>query len=612
MKCKDNLSYCITVFSLPRYFIFISFICLTYTAFSQLNLNFNSGSLMEQNWEGNTDHFIINEVGELQLNAPEAGNSTIFTPYRLPPDSLQVDIFFKLKFAPSSDNFSKIYLFLDRPTENMANGYYLQLGESGSNDAIKIFKLTNGQATLFAAAKLGAIQKDPAIARIQFKIYTDGFWIMMTDYTGNKLYDEDIEFLDSDFSLQQDQYFGIYCQYTATRVDKFFFDDISIQTIVKDIVPPDLVSVEVLDKRTVQLTFSEALESQTASNVLHYTVDQGLGQPQSITFSNSKPNVVILNFVNEIRSGIEYRLSVEGVRDKNGNTTNGVASFTFIALPELGDIIISEVLTDPNIGGEDFIELYNNSNKTLQLKGLIIRNGQKTDKKQLESPFVLLPDHYVAISKNVSFLKETYKPMADAQYIENNLPAFNVSSAQIVISTSIENGELVLDSFDYNDTYHFSLLDETKGVSLEKIDLKGSTNDINNWHSGTESTNFATPGYKNSNNILSPNNATSILIPDKKQFSPDGDGDDDFLLLQYSVEKPGFLAQILIYNADGYLIRNLANNYLLGTEGSIKWDGVNDEGVVEKIGMYIVYCKIFHPDGDVRENKNVVVIGHKF
>ena len=182
----------------------------------------------------------------------------------------------------------------------------------------------------------------------------------------------------------------------------------------------------------------------------------------------------------------------------------------------------------------------------------------------------------------------------------------NVSKITEIITK--DNKEIVLDSFDYSQKFHFSLIDETKGVSLERINLNLGTNNKNNWHSASQSVRFATPGYKNSNDAtVIP--ATEIVInTDKKIFSPDGDGYDDFVLLQYNVKKPGFLATIKIYDAEGFPILDLTNNYLLSLEGAIKWDGVDKEGKRSKLGMYIIVSKLFHPDGDIFESKNVVVV----
>ena len=104
-------------------------------------------------------------------------------------------------------------------------------------------------------------------------------------------------------------------------------------------------------------------------------------------------------------------------------------------------------------------------------------------------------------------------------------------------------------------------------------------------------------------------NATVGLTADKKVISPNGDGTDDFLLLNYKLEKSGYLATIKIFDTEGFPILNLEDNTLLGSEGSIKWDGVDGEGNIIRMGMYIIATRLFHPDGDIKEFKNVVVVG---
>ncbi len=163
-----------------------------------------------------------------------------------------------------------------------------------------------------------------------------------------------------------------------------------------------------------------------------------------------------------------------------------------------------------------------------------------------------------------------------------------------------------------NENMHFTLIDDTKGVSLERINLKGPTNDKNNWHSASSQSKFGTPGYKNSNTVVLNSAIDESLKPDKKIFTPNGDNIDDFVLLQYQLDKPGYLATIKIFDSEGFPVADLTNNFLLGTEGSIKWDGIDAEGSVVKIGMYIVYAKLLHTDGHVLESKHVVVAAQNY
>jgi Lamin Tail Domain len=614
MKRKDILSFNTKGLSVRRYFcislIFISIIDVS----AQLKLDFNSGNFTDVKWEGNISHFKINTEGQLQLNATAAGESQIFTKYKIPPDSIQVDLYFKLQFAPSNDNFGKIYIFTDNTNESLANGYYLRLGENGSNDAIQVWKLENGVPSLMGSGRMGGISADPADARIQCKIYRDGLWLMATDYTGKVLYEDDLEFSDPAFVLQDSMYFGLYCKYSSTRADKFFYDDIQIKTIEKDTIAPGVVAATVIDATTIKITFTEGVEEFSAKNTGAYMTDNGLGNPESVQFTATSPNDVILKYnTKKIESGIFYTLTIDGVGDRSNNKKKSVVPFVLTIKPQKGDLVISEVLSDPYSGGDDFIELYNISDKFLKLDSLILKNAEKNESRSILTDFVLFPKEYVAISRNTEFLKTTYKTPTGANFISATLPSFNVDAANFSIISVIDKQLSTIDSFDYDETYHFQLIDETKGVGLERINMSAPTNDKNNWHSAAAQVNYGTPGYRNSN-FSDPENFPDEfgVVPDKKTFTPDGDNVDDFILLNYNMEKPGYLATVRIFDAEGFPIVDLANNFLLGTGGSIKWDGVDGEGNAIRMGIYIIMTRLFHPDGNVINYRHAVVVANKF
>ncbi|MBK8668421.1 MAG: lamin tail domain-containing protein [Saprospiraceae bacterium] len=615
MKCKDILSYNKLTLSLLRYFMLYGLIGVSTDISAQINLDFDNGNINQVKWEGNINNFIINTEGQLQLNAAVAGESTIFTKFKVPKDSIQLDLYFKLQFAPSNDNFGKIYLFTDNKDETKANGYYLRLGENGSNDAIQVWKLTQGIGSLMASGKMGGISAEPADARIRCKIYRNGLWLVTTDYTGKTLYEDDIEFSDPAFSLPDATYFGIYCKYSASRIDKFFYDDIIYKTIERDTVPPLVLKAEVVNDSNLRLSFSESLDEVSVKNTAAYVADNGLGSPDLISYSTATPNEVTLTYTGgKIKSGKNYTLTINGVKDRSNNQKKQTISFVYAIKPVKGDLIITEVLTDPYSGGEDFIELYNASDKFIKLDSLILKNTQKNESKTLLTSDVLYPGRYVALSKNIDFLKTTYKTPDTANFIIATLPSLNVDGANITIISTSGNQPITIDSFDYSEKYHFQLIDETKGVSLEKISLKAPSNDANFWHSSSSLVLYATPGYKNSN-LIKDNTATGSskgLIPDKKVFTPNGDSIDDFVLLKYELAKPGYLATVRIYDAEGFAVADLANNLLLGTEGALKWDGIDGEGNIMRMGIYIVYSRLFHPDGDVIDSKQVVVVAQKF
>ncbi len=615
-KCKDTISMNTNGFLEIRYFLVVAILFFTNQGFCQLKLDFESPFPGTTKWEGNVSNFKINIEGQLQLNATAAGESAIFTKYKIPPDSIQLDLYFKLQFAPSNDNFSKIYLFTDRPTEVGANGYYLRMGENGNNDAIQLWKLTNGNPALLGAGRMSAISGDPADARIRLKIYRNGLWLMESDYEGKTLFEDDLEILDPAFALPDSMFFGIYCKYTASRADKFFYDDIQIKTIEKDITPPDLNKAEVINENTMLLTFSEPLDEPSAILRSNYNINNSINNPDQIIYSRFIPHQVTLVFnTKKIMSGVYYTVTVNGVKDRSNNSKLMSLPFVYAVTPAKDDIVITEVLADPYSGGEDFVEIFNKSTKFLKLDSIILRNAQKSENRAIRTDFVLLPFSYVAISANIQFLRSTYTPPDSASLISATIPSLNIESGNISIIAQLPSGTLItLDSFDYNQKMHFSLIDDTKGVSLERINNYTNTNNTNNWHSASTLSKYATPGYRNSN-FSGQTNVTIAgmgITPDKKVFTPNGDGTDDFILLNYKTDKPGYLATIRLFDSEGFAIADLASNYLLGSEGSIKWDGVDAEGRIVRLGMYIIQTKIFHPDGDVKMFKSVVVAADNF
>ncbi|HMP29831.1 MAG TPA: hypothetical protein PKD85_09530 [Saprospiraceae bacterium] len=107
--------------------------------------DFDDGDLTKNpTWIGNIDHFMTDAEGVLRLNSPLTGKSFIYTSYTA-PDSLRLSLQLGLEFSPSASNLLRVYIFIDNPDITKANGYYLNFGENGSDDAIRLYKLINLQ-----------------------------------------------------------------------------------------------------------------------------------------------------------------------------------------------------------------------------------------------------------------------------------------------------------------------------------------------------------------------------------------------------------------------------------------------------------------------------------
>ena len=100
-----------------------------------------------------------------------------------------------------------------------------------------------------------------------------------------------------------------------------------------------------------------------------------------------------------------------------------------------------------------------------------------------------------------------------------------------------------------------------------------------------------------------------VVVP--LSFSPDIDGFDDVVNISYNFPSPGYVANVIVYDAKGRLVRNLVQNKLLGLSGTFSWDGVTEDAEKARIGIYIVFVEAFDLDGNVQSfKKTVVLAGH--
>jgi hypothetical protein len=194
-----------------------------------------------------------------------------------------------------------------------------------------------------------------------------------------------------------------------------------------------------------------------------------------------------------------------------------------------------------------------------------------------------------------------------AVFVPSSLPSFPDDEGDVIL---LNFQGAVVDEVKYKDDWQFALLDNPDGVSLERIDPDGASQNADNWHSAASTAGYGTPTYKNSQyKLLRSISATVEVAP--KVFSPDNDGRDDIATIQYKTIEPGYIANITIYDANGRPVRNLVRNGTLGLQGYWTWDGLDDKRLKLPVGTYILFTEIFNLNGKKEIFKNVVVLARK-
>jgi len=187
------------------------------------------------------------------------------------------------------------------------------------------------------------------------------------------------------------------------------------------------------------------------------------------------------------------------------------------------------------------------------------------------------------------------------------MPSMPDDEGSVAIASA--TGEMI-DYFMYEDSFHSSFLKDDEGVSLERISAIEKTNDRGNWASASSTAGFATPGKVNSSSrTLDAINEGEIVI-DPPVFSPSS-GFNDFSQIQYHFDTPGFIANVRIFDYHGRIIKTLANNALLGSTGSFRWDGDLEDGTKARAGYYLVLFEVFDNLGTLKSFRKRVVIASR-
>lgn len=384
-----------------------------------------------------------------------------------------------------------------------------------------------------------------------------------------------------------------------------------------DAQSPDAIRAYPTAANTVTVYFSEALTPSLSNNPASYSIDNGINIVAATTLEPFF-NTVELTLDAPLQPSVTYTVTIANTfSDCVGNTISQMNTVR-VALPQLAttnDVIINEVLFNPVTGGSDFVELYNRSSKPIDVQTFIFANadasGNISQTKTVGTPYILFPQEFVVVTPSVINTKQQYNVSQSYKFIQNDLPTYDDASGTVWIYSTASGAAVDMDKFIYNKSYHHPLLTSEEGVSLERISYEGGTNDPNNWHSAASNVQYGTPTYVNSSYM---GNATAsdaaINLPTDK-LSPDNDGFQDFLLINYNVDKLGYVARVTIYDASGRVIRNLTDAELFALEGSLQWDGTDNDGKKAFTGIYVIYIELVNPDGTIKSFKKTCVVASK-
>ena len=171
------------------------------------------------------------------------------------------------------------------------------------------------------------------------------------------------------------------------------------------------------------------------------------------------------------------------------DTLNNIAftSLQKVVINELrNDLVINEIMYAPATGEPEWIELFNRSSKSIDLKNYKIADSNDTLTVNVNS-IVVNPSEYIVFTRDSSIL-QYYN--VSSKIIKATFPTLNNDFDKVVILDSLNRA---IDSLRYQSNWGGA----SGGKSLERISTEISSTDSSNWKTNN-STAKATPGKKNS------------------------------------------------------------------------------------------------------------------
>ncbi len=376
------------------------------------------------------------------------------------------------------------------------------------------------------------------------------------------------------------------------------------------------------------VAFSEFISIKSDTRFIAYGAEV-----DNFQFDSTQANTILLLTSQSKQKADESNFEAINLYDVKGNKTASITQQ--IAQPlEQGTIVINEILYDPLADADDnlpdqteYIELYNPQDYAISLEGLVLtdapdEDGEVSIIEPVSSNYKWIPPGGFMLMYSEDKVS-TFEDSRIASYfeLERQSDQFTIRVDRSSLSLSATNDAIyiadstgaVIDSVAYDESWQNPNRASTKGVALEKIDPLGPSNEPSNWSSSTDSRG-GTPGSQNSiyQSPNAPEGSTGITFS-SNPFSPDDDGFEDNLFINYELDQADYLLRVRIFDRYGRKVRTLTDGKAAGFSGSLIWDGLTDDRNRNRVGIYIILFEAYNSaSGKKKTFKETVVLAKMF
>ena len=308
---------------------------------------------------------------------------------------------------------------------------------------------------------------------------------------------------------------------------------------VTDAEPPELASASAPTATTVDVVFNESVERESAEEVTNYSINNGIGPPVSASQDSVNLSLVHLT-VSTLTSGVTYTLLVTGIRDLTGNTMEeDSVDFVLVRSPEAGDIVITEIMSDPdgiNDSNGEWFEVYNPTELPIDMNGWRV-SDDGSNAFTISGSFVVPAGNFAVFTVNTDSATNGGFDF-ERMYDWGSSSTFTLGNTDDEIV--IKNGATIIDSVRYDTGAGWP---DTTGASIGLTNFTFDNNAGSNWtiahlrepaYVGSTG-NLGSPGTLGANQ--NPGTAATIQVtPDSLTFHM---GSDDRYALDLTISNIG-------------------------------------------------------------------------
>ena len=266
-----------------------------------------------------------------------------------------------------------------------------------------------------------------------------------------------------------------------------------------------------------------------------------------------------------------YSFFIQAVTSEDYNSSNDTSTFVVHIHYKFGDVLINEIMYEPEADEAEWVELINQTDSEINLDSWKILD--KDDWEPPDSMFssTLKAGDYAVISDE-----------PDNEYLfQSDFPSLNNSGDDIYLFDP--TGKMI-DHLRFENSWGGS-----NGFSLERITYFMDSNNAQNWGTCIDQTG-STPNLENSIYVAALHQEGTISVS-PNPFSPDGDGIEDETIILYQLPFSNAYLRMIVYDSAGREIAALTDGSVFINEGTIRWNGKTNRDYTCRMGQYLLYVE---------------------